>query len=164
MSVHAVRATTHLVPHTCGTCGVIYGFPNDLYEQRKRDGLGFFCPNGHERYFTETDRDRLKAAQARNRHLEDQLSASKQEAEEHRRTILRERSRFARGVCPCCNRSFTNVRRHMETKHPDYYITRVEGARVTRKFRCSCGDKFDSYRGLRIHQGKTRWGRHETRL
>lgn len=26
------------------------------------------------------------------------------------------------GVCPCCNRSFTNVRRHMTSQHPDYTI------------------------------------------
>jgi hypothetical protein len=28
--------------------------------------------------------------------------------------------RIGNGVCPCCNRSFTNLRRHMTTKHPEY--------------------------------------------
>jgi hypothetical protein len=23
-------------------------------------------------------------------------------------------------VCPCCNRSFQNLRRHMATKHPEF--------------------------------------------
>lgn len=27
--------------------------------------------------------------------------------------------RVGKGVCPCCKRSFTNLRRHMTTKHPD---------------------------------------------
>jgi len=28
--------------------------------------------------------------------------------------------RVANGVCPCCTRSFANLRRHMETTHPEY--------------------------------------------
>ena len=27
---------------------------------------------------------------------------------------------MANGVCPCCNRSFENLRNHMHTQHPDY--------------------------------------------
>jgi hypothetical protein len=26
----------------------------------------------------------------------------------------------ANGVCPCCNRTFQNLARHMAGKHPDY--------------------------------------------
>jgi hypothetical protein len=28
--------------------------------------------------------------------------------------------RVGNGVCPCCTRSFTNLRRHMATKHPGF--------------------------------------------
>ena len=28
--------------------------------------------------------------------------------------------RTGNGVCPCCKRSFTNLRRHMNTKHPNF--------------------------------------------
>lgn len=34
--------------------------------------------------------------------------------------VTRTRNRIANGVCPCCDRSFTNLQRHMASKHPDY--------------------------------------------
>ncbi|MEG3193744.1 helix-turn-helix transcriptional regulator, partial [Lysobacter sp. D1-1-M9] len=30
------------------------------------------------------------------------------------------RRRVMNGVCPCCNRSFQNLREHMQTKHADF--------------------------------------------
>lgn len=30
------------------------------------------------------------------------------------------KNRIAAGVCPCCNRSFQNVARHMAGQHPDF--------------------------------------------
>jgi DNA repair exonuclease SbcCD ATPase subunit len=47
------------------------------------------------------------------RHTERQLSAQKA-------ATTRAKKRHAAGVCPCCNRSFENVRRHMATQHPDF--------------------------------------------
>jgi len=29
------------------------------------------------------------------------------------------KKRVTNGVCPCCHRSFQNLRRHMATKHPN---------------------------------------------
>ena len=34
--------------------------------------------------------------------------------------IEKQLKRIHKGVCPCCNRSFTNLKRHMETKHPEH--------------------------------------------
>ena len=34
--------------------------------------------------------------------------------------LAKERKRVANGVCPCCNRTFGNLQRHMATKHPDH--------------------------------------------
>ncbi|WP_165394478.1 helix-turn-helix domain-containing protein [Pseudoxanthomonas winnipegensis] len=30
------------------------------------------------------------------------------------------RQRVMNGVCPCCNRTFENLRRHMHDKHPEF--------------------------------------------
>lgn len=30
------------------------------------------------------------------------------------------KNRIAKGVCPCCQRSFQNLKRHMESQHPDF--------------------------------------------
>lgn len=34
--------------------------------------------------------------------------------------VTRIKNRVGNGVCPCCNRSFGNLHRHMQTKHPGW--------------------------------------------
>lgn len=154
-------------------CGITFAVPESLRQQWvENPDWWFYCPNGHHQHYTgeQSAAQKLKRAQARERHLQDQLQAAEREAElqRQRQTIIRERSRFANGVCPCCNRSFTNVRRHMATQHPDYDVTRIAHEPA---FKCSCGDRFDTYRGLRTHQGhmrpdewwtKPKWRKHTT--
>ena len=94
--------------------------------------------------------------QARATALQDQLEAAIRDAEAQRVALARIRQRIANGVCPCCQRSFGNVRAHMETQHPDYTAPILEA------FKCGCGRAFDTYRGLRVHQGLMRpddWAR-----
>jgi hypothetical protein len=57
----------------------------------------------------------LASEQQARRWVEQRLEA---EAAEHAKTA-RKLSRVSAGVCPCCNRTFQNVARHMKTKHPD---------------------------------------------
>ena len=148
----------------CPTCGVIYGF-NAAYEERRRaDGKSWHCPNGHSISFGKSNTDRLREAEAREVHLKDQLAAATRNEEAARSELLRVRSRIANGVCPCCRRSFDNVRRHMATQHPDFAAPDVAHSAV--KFECSGGARFDTYHGLRIHQGKARpsdWDRQPVR-
>lgn len=165
---HFATRSTDLVAVSCGVCSVWFGIPRPMYDARQSDGGGFYCPNGDRVGWSETDADRLRRAEAKSRHLADQLQASEAEAERTRRVLAKERHRFASGVCPCCNRSFSNVRRHMESQHPDYDITRVEHdpnlGPVGKDFHCSCGFKSFSYRGLRTHQSKTSSGTHKTKV
>lgn len=59
------------------------------------------------------------AAQRRLRdHAERQASARKGQ-------VTRLKNRAAAGVCPCCTRSFENLRRHMTTKHPTFKAEEV---------------------------------------
>lgn len=147
-----------LVTETCFKCGVLFAMTVDYRNHRLRSRDEFHCPNGHsQHYIGKTDTERLKEAEAREVALRDQLRAAVHEAEQVRIALLRDRQRFANGVCPCCNRSFENVARHMRSQHPDYDVTRVEQQAHT-TFRCSCGRAFESLRGLRIHQG---WSRRE---
>lgn len=39
--------------------------------------------------------------------------------ENKRKESDRKLKRIHNGVCPCCNRSFVNLQRHMKTKHPE---------------------------------------------
>lgn len=146
--------TTDLVTETCCNCGVLFAMTADYERRRRAKKDSFYCPNGHGQHYTgPTDTDRLREAKARETALRDQLEASIRDAEAARAALMRDRQRFINGVCPCCNRSFENVRRHMASKHPDY-----DAAAIAQplKFKCGCGRKFDSYHGLRIHQGRSR--------
>lgn len=140
---------------TCGAggCDQQFGMRRDFYDETQR-GLGWTCPRGHRRrWIGKTTEQELEEAKARETALRDQLDASVREAETVRQQLLRDRQRFANGVCPCCNRSFENVRRHMANQHPDYDVEKIS---QPLRFRCSCGRKFDTLRGLRIHQGRRR--------
>jgi hypothetical protein len=139
------------------TCGVVFGIPKDLEARRREDGKAFYCPNGHSLYFSDRERnkEKIRRLEATEIALKDQLAAAVREAEQVRQALLRDRHRFANGVCPCCNRSFENVRRHMSTQHPDYDATQLARAAAVR-FRCSCGREFTTLRGLRTHQGHVR--------
>jgi len=137
-------------------CSVIFGITADLHRRRSNDHGTFYCPNGHGQHFTGTsDAERLRDEQARNTHLKDQLTAAAVEAEMVRKALVRDRHRFANGVCPCCNRYFDNVRRHMTGQHPEYDIAKISPQRET-SYACSCGRGFSTPRGLAVHQGHSR--------
>lgn len=174
MAYESIYLQSEYVTVSCGLDGCSQHFAMSLrfYDKTRETGETWYCPSGHPRVWSgETTAQKLNAAEARERHLSDQLRAAEAEAEATRVKLVRDRSRFAKGVCPCCNRSFPNVARHMETKHPDY-----DPADLTApKYECSCGREFDTAHGLRIHQGKNRpsdwndpkmsqWRRHLTRV
>lgn len=146
-----------LVTETCYSCGVLFAMVEDLYDHRLKDGKSFYCPNGHSQAYTQgkSDAQKLREAQIRETALQDQLSAAIRETESANSELLRIRSRIAVGVCPCCNRSFSNVRAHISTQHPEL-AAEASKARQQPAYRCSCGRRFDTWRGLRVHQGSQR--------
>jgi hypothetical protein len=112
--------TSRLTIVTCW-CGMTHGVPQELrdYQVREhRDGRDFsvYCPLGHAyhpsgkaQYLIE--RERAEVLDARLTATEDQLAAANLD-----RKRLAKRAR--NGVCPCCHRSFANVKRHMDSQHP----------------------------------------------
>jgi hypothetical protein len=109
--------TAALEPLSCGRCGIQFAVPDWWLHERRDKGAAdrtFYCPNGHCRVFCESELDLVKR----------ELAAAKSTIEWHRhraersdRQLTRLRKRIERGVCPECNRSFQNLRRHRETKH-----------------------------------------------
>lgn len=157
-------STTYLnvgfVTETCchKGCNLTFAFTRAYYDRIHNDpSIWWFCPAGHTQHYTNesTDAHKLEQANARETALKDQLAAAVRDAEETRVALLRDRQRFANGVCPCCTRSFENVARHMKGEHPDYDITKVKQSALPR-FECSCGFVGRSFHGLRVHQGKSR--------
>jgi len=125
----SAKVSLEFVMHTlkCCVCGIPYGLPDYFATQRRDDHKTFYCPNGHSEYYpaeNETERLRRELADTNKR-----LEFAKNEADSVRRqlsqaqiAIKKTRVRVARGVCPCCNRSFSNSRiaRHIASKHPEY--------------------------------------------
>jgi hypothetical protein len=114
----------------CAECGIIFGVPADWLQSRRADKREFYCPNGHslsykasEADILRRERDRLKQTLAEKDDAIRQLEREKSVAKGQ---ITKMKKRAAHGVCPCCTRSFTNLRRHMETKHPTYTAEAAE--------------------------------------
>lgn len=120
----------------CFRCKVMFWLPDDLYRSSRRDeAIFFYCPHGHRQHFpagetAETklrrERDRLKQDQAR---LEDELrrqrqlrDAAERSASAYKGQTTRLKNRAKAGLCPCCNRHFDNLQRHIATKHPDISV------------------------------------------
>jgi hypothetical protein len=118
--------TTYYVTHCC-QCGMPFAMTKDFHERRREDHKLFYCPRGHSQHFTgktaeQKERDHLKwllerAERARDANERDRRCA-KAKATRAINEKKRIEERMANGACPCCNRHFKNLSRHMKTKHP----------------------------------------------
>lgn len=115
----------------CCNCGMQFGLTTDYQKRRRRDGESFYCPSGHPQSYTESEIDKLKKqVRQKNEALERERGWRRQAEEDHEHTqrrltstkgvVTRIKNRVSKGVCPCCKRSFSNLHRHMESKHPGY--------------------------------------------
>ncbi len=59
------------------------------------------------------------------------LLVAQKHAESERRKRRRIEARVSKGVCPCCNRTFENVQKHMETKHRGYGLPPATPKQIT---------------------------------
>jgi hypothetical protein len=121
-----------LVVQNCINCGTAFGVDREFDNQRREDHKNFHCPNGHAQHYSgRTEAQKLQDAldlekrlrgyaEARTTALRDQLGAAERSVRGQKAAKTRLKNRIAAGVCPCCNRSFENVARHMEGQHPEF--------------------------------------------
>ena len=143
MRAYTLTEKVTLVTEDCFRCGVVFAMPKEFREQRLRDKDTFYCPNGHGQCYTESEADRLKKQVARLRTEADQAWTAYTAASDQARAaarsnaalkgvVTKQRRRAAAGVCPCCNRSFQALARHMASKHPGYATAPAEAGEVSR--------------------------------
>ncbi len=129
-------AISQMTSIVCCKCGIEFHVPDHWDNKRREDHKTFYCPNGHPQgYYGKSQKEkRIEKLERENREKADQLMCKQtllDQAREERDLADRRRAaakgqltktknRIAAGVCPCCNRSFTNVARHMKSQHPDY--------------------------------------------
>ena len=113
-----------LIAKNCPVCFVDYAIPQSMASKMKRDGGNWHCPNGHSLHYTETGIDRVRQHRDRlvqdNARLEQEASAARERAATAERAQKRMVTRAKAGVCPCCNRTFQQLARHMANKHPTF--------------------------------------------
>lgn len=127
-STLTVQTSTEFFIETCCNCGVMFAMTSEFKNERNRDKCTFYCPNGHgQSYVGKTDAQLRKEAEARATAAEDQRRAAERELQRVERDLMaaqaeakRQAKRASAGVCPCCNRSFVQLARHMKSKHPEH--------------------------------------------
>lgn len=109
-----------LVKMECSRCGGIYAITESKRIYHKENGGYWNCPYCQAEWgYQESELQQLRKA------LDDKsraLTASRCETLKERQLkeeFERKLSRVKNGVCPCCKRSFTNLRRHIASKHPE---------------------------------------------
>jgi hypothetical protein len=119
---------TQLEALSCANCGVLFAAPEHMLDKRRDNHETFYCPSGHSNYFPDesqaekykrlfnAEKDRRAQVQARADQTQASLSATRGVVTKQRKKL----ERVSKGICPCCNRSFRDLKRHMQTKHPDY--------------------------------------------
>lgn len=122
------------VTHMQCWCGVSFAIPKTLRDHYEREAGRFtlYCPLGHGMVPAgKSEADRLRDELAREKHRTEQAKAdadwNRRRVEQRDRQLAARkgqltklRNRVGRGVCPCCNRYFADLHRHMETKHTDW--------------------------------------------
>ncbi len=134
-----VTAVTSLIAIACPGCGGVYGIGIAYHLEAQL--LGHFkkcwtCPyckqeRGYGTSKQEAEIAQLKCDLEQQRTLKEEARAREsdalKEADHFRKSrdgmkgqLVKVQKRVAHGVCPCCDRTFINLQRHMATKHPDY--------------------------------------------
>lgn len=127
LTYHTITLTTM----TC-SCGVTYALDEAYRAARQKDGKSWNCPNGCSRHYVETEETKLRAQLARTEGAlthakwEAKYAEGRRRAEKAAKTKLK--NRIAKGVCPCCNRHFANVQKHIAGQHPEFASDTSSGA------------------------------------
>ena len=107
-------------------CGLPFAIPHPLYRQWRENGETIHCPLGHRTVRKQSECDKLRLERDR---LRQQIAYQQERTERAERSaaaysghVTRLKKRASAGVCPCCNRTFQQLARHMKTKHPEYAV------------------------------------------
>lgn len=121
--------TEAMVCEHCCNCGMPFYMPKS-FQQRKLDNKGeqFHCPAGHPQHYTGKNKDeQIAALQREAAHEREMRLSASQQATQHWKTsrqilgkLRKLKTRIGAGVCPCCQRTFSQLARHIKCKHPQY--------------------------------------------
>lgn len=126
--------TGTLVVQECCNCGIWFAIPHGLNERALRDhSVSFWCPLGHRQHYigkTEAEklRERVAATERTAEHYRSRAETAIRSRNALKGQVTKVKNRVAKGVCPCCKRSFPELAAHMESKHPEFVAETVTNA------------------------------------
>lgn len=115
----------------CINCGVAFTVPSAVVNLHREKGGFHHCPNGHAQGWPKEGSENARLIRERDRLIQqaarkdDELREANAATAKARADAARLRKRAAAGSCPCCRRNFTNMARHMKTKHPEFAADNV---------------------------------------
>ncbi len=124
--METMLVTETLTKITCGKCGGCYAIA-ERYRQEKQDETGHWhCPYCQQQwgFYGKTEaqkqRHRAEVAESRERAAQCRTRAMERSRNALKGVVTKTKRRIGKGVCPCCNRTFQDLQRHMAGKHPEY--------------------------------------------
>ena len=129
--MNTITVEETLVKMCCWNCGITYAMPERFQRERLENGGSFYCPSGHSAAYMDSavkklqrklnqeiaSHDRTRTSLTSHREW---VKDAERRVSAHRGVATKLRKRAANGVCPCCTRTFVNLKRHMAAKHPGY--------------------------------------------
>lgn len=121
-----------LAIETCCACGMLFAMTEDFQQRRINDHASFYCPAGHSQSYTgKTEAEKLREELTKTQRSLKVAKADYESEYSARRAaersliatkgvLTRTKNRIANGVCPCCQRTFSNLSEHMHMEHPEY--------------------------------------------
>ncbi len=117
----------------CYKCKEPFGVERATHAVLLRTHQNFWCPHGHSQAYIEGESEETKLRRERDRlkqsiaYEQDRTREAREDAEHQRRRANGYKGHAAKitkrakaGVCPCCNRTFQQLARHMATQHPQF--------------------------------------------
>lgn len=133
-----------MITVSCCRCNEVFGLDDATYSTLKKSAQSFHCPWGHSQHFplgkseAEKLREQLDAERRSRQRAEQRIAQAQDDAEHQRRRANGYKGHAARiakrakaGICPCCNRTFQQLARHMATQHPTFTPDAPEPAQET---------------------------------
>jgi hypothetical protein len=140
-----INRQVRFVTETCSSCSALFAMEEGFQKERLADKRSFYCPNGHGMSYlgkseTEKLKEQLEEERRQRQRAEQNVAFWSDEAKEQRERAEHEKrrangykghatkitKRAKAGVCPCCNRTFQQLARHMATKHPTFTPMELE--------------------------------------
>lgn len=110
----------------CCKCNAPFMMTQEANDRYLKNHKSFYCPYcGNEQYYLSDSKEdilkkKLEAAERGAELARRQRDSANNRARAEKAAKTRIKNRIKNGVCPCCNRTFLDLQRHMISKHPNY--------------------------------------------